>query len=354
MDSRKTDINEDTIQELSRMAYRRRKAAEVDVDRELADFWQAQGMDVSVPGKKKGTYRAWQVWTAMLMGAAAMFAGFMFYLHLADNDSTIVALQFDKTPQRVMLNAGDRILDISTMDSLNLQERKTLLHGSAERHPETNDSVSMHYLSTPRGMDFKLTLLDGTEVWLDAESTIEFPTSFAGSERRVNICGKAYFRVAHNEKQPFIVSVDGKQVRVLGTEFNVVNYAADSTQVTLVKGSIELCSPDSSSDGLVELKPGQEAVWSENGDMKVHEVDTYPVTQWVNGLFYFNEQPLGSILKELGRWYNKGVQFRVGKHQNYKIHFSASRTDDLQDIIEDLNLFCPFKIVIENNNIIVN
>lgn len=101
----------------------------------------------------------------------------------------------------------------------------------------------MQKLSTPRGMDFKVILSDGSEVWLNAESSLEFPSAFTSKERRVNLKGEAYFKVARNEQNPFIVTTDKMQVRVLGTEFNFRSYVSELSHVSLVSGSVEVYTP---------------------------------------------------------------------------------------------------------------
>ena len=200
-------------------------------------------------------------------------------------------------------------------------------------------------------MDFKLVLNDGTEVWLNAESSIEFPATFTGSDRKVNLHGEAYFKVAHNATKPFIVNLGDKAIQVLGTEFDVRNYASERSSVVLVNGSVQLLDGNGKEEA--KLTPGQGATWAEGGNVSVREVDTYGATQWIEGLFYFEENSLGEVLREVGRWYNYGVTFKNDKHISYKVHFSASRNEDIKEVIDDLNTLCAFKVAIENKNIVI-
>lgn len=218
---------------------------------------------------------------------------------------------------------------------------------SASRQGHT--PVRTRKLSTPRGMDFKVILPDSSEVWLNAESTIEFPVAFQQGERRVLLHGEAYFKVARNEQVPFVVQTDRMKVSVLGTEFNLRAYDTSASSVALVKGSVQV----SSDQGQVLLAPGQEAQCTSEGTVQVHDIDPYGVTQWVEGLFYFDETPLVEVLKELGRWYNFGVVFHRRDLMEMRMHFSASRTDDIDTAIRNLNRLRKVRITIEEENIVV-
>lgn len=204
-------------------------------------------------------------------------------------------------------------------------------------------------LSTPRGMDFRVLLPDSSEVWLNAESTIEFPVAFNSGERRVELHGEAYFKVARNEQIPFVVHTDRMKVSVLGTEFNLRAYDTDVSSLALVKGSVQV-----SSDGdEVLLSPGQEVECSREGSLLVRDIDTYYVTQWTEGRFYFDDKPLVEVLKELGRWYNLGVVFHRKALMEMRMHFSASRADDIDTAIRNLNRLRKVRITIEEENIVV-
>ncbi len=343
-----SEINEERLaQEYARMSNRRKSVGEIDVEARLNAFKLKHPLHSD---KKKG--KVLSMWMAALAGAAAMLAGVLLYFNLTDTDKGIIAMRYNEGPQLITLQLGEQIADLSDMDSLDLFRNVVKNQPVKEEQTSQSKPESLQCLSTPRGMDFKLILQDGTEVWLNAESTIEFPSSFVNNDtRRVNIKGEAYFKVARNESKPFVVSVDDKDIRVLGTEFNVRHYAAEKSTVALVKGSIQLCQ-QGEENGLT-LQSGQGASWQEGGQPEVQDVDIYNVVQWVDGLFYFDEQPLDEILLELARWYNVGVRFTSHQHCGYKVHFSASRTDSLQQVLDDLNMLCSFKITLEDNEIVV-
>ena len=183
-------------------------------------------------------------------------------------------------------------------------------------------TVSYNTITNPRGSKIQsLTLIDGTQVWLNAESSITYPTAFVGSERKVTITGEADFVVKHNEKMPFKVIANGVEINDVGTEFNVNAYNdEDAIKVTLLEGSIDVKSrlggtgsetsvPDRSGQA-VRIKPGEQVVAVSNGKLVVNKnVDVEQVMAWKNGKFSFNKAGIETVMKELGRWYDLDVEY---------------------------------------------
>lgn len=162
-------------------------------------------------------------------------------------------------------------------------------------------------MSTPRGGQYQVTLPDGTRVWLNASSSISYPTAFPGKERKVAVKGEAYFEVAKNVQQPFKVVVNGVAVDVLGTHFNVNGYGDEAaTRITLLEGSVKI------SKGLTSamLKPGQQALVAENDHIQFNNgVAVEEAVAWKNGLFWFNGVDLPGIMRQLSRWYDIEVEY---------------------------------------------
>jgi ferric-dicitrate binding protein FerR (iron transport regulator) len=170
--------------------------------------------------------------------------------------------------------------------------------------------VSYHTVKTPRGGSYAIILPDQSKVWLNAETSIRYPTIFTGPERRVDITGEAYFEVAKNPNQPFIVSINETEVKVLGTHFNVRAYADEAAvKTTLLEGKVEV--GNTATDKKVILKPTQQAqspISSQSNKsleiMVQTVVDLESVIAWKNGYFDFKAAPLSEILKEIKRWYS--------------------------------------------------
>lgn len=218
--------------------------------------------------------------------------------------------------------------------------------------------IAYRKVKIPRGGQYELTLSDGTKVWLNAGSTIVFPVSFSGDERRVKIKGEAYFEVAKvldagsAEKVPFIVAVSDKaEVKVLGTHFNVNSYpdGKNVVKTTLLEGSVEVSCPGSNQKTII--KPGQQAVITNTGSLNVSEVNTEEVVAWKNGYFYFNNTNLRSIMQDLSRWYDVKVSYDQNIPER---RFSGKIQKDLSlnEVIE-LFKYTNVNIRIENDCIIV-
>ena len=179
----------------------------------------------------------------------------------------------------------------------------------AYQSDETTAPIAVEYntVSTPRGGQYQLTLSDGSKVWLNAESAITFPTAFTGNERKVTIKGEAYFEVAHDASKPFQVTVNGMQVQVLGTHFNINAYDDEGEiKTTLLEGSVKVSKgPESKL-----ITPGQQAVVSSTEPkIVVQQADVDEAVAWKNGLFHFNNADLQEVMRQLSRWYDVNVMY---------------------------------------------
>ena len=176
-------------------------------------------------------------------------------------------------------------------------------------YQNSGTAVEYHTLSTPRGGQYKLTLPDGTSIWLNAASSVRYPTAFTGKERTVEITGEAYLEVAKDKAHPFVVHANGTEVRVLGTKFNVNAYEDDKVlKTTLLEGSVQI--KQEAGNGKPEmLKPGEQAQVSNNGISIVHDADVEQALAWKNGLFNFNGAGLHAVMKQLDRWYDIQVKY---------------------------------------------
>jgi len=174
--------------------------------------------------------------------------------------------------------------------------------------------LAFNTMSTPRGRKFQLVLPDGTKVWMNAASTLTFPTVFTGSERKVAITGEAYFEVAKNAAMPFKVMINDKEeVEVLGTSFDVHAYAGEANmRTTLLEGSVRV----SNAGEKVLLKPGQLAAVRHEGPVSsgisVRSANIEKVMAWKNDLFDFEDASLTEVMNEVSRWYDIDVVYEKG------------------------------------------
>ena len=183
----------------------------------------------------------------------------------------------------------------------------------------------------PRGGEYKVVLPDGTVVWLNAESSLRFPTVFTGKERKVYAKGELYFDVKHDEAKPFIVEVEKDYVvRVLGTEFNLRAYGESSRATTLVKGRVQV----KGADNAVVLKPGQQAFEAPGtNDLEVLDVDVAPYVAWHEGKFHFVHVSLKNIMEELSRWYDVQVIFENLAVMDECFTIEMQRFDDFNKVL---------------------
>lgn len=200
-----------------------------------------------------------------------------------------------------------------------------LLYDAVESGSTT---IQFNTLQTPKGGMYALTLSDGTKVWLNAQSSIHFPTAFSGVERRVKITGEAYFDVAHDDNKKFVVEVGNTLVEDLGTAFNISAYSDEpEQQVTLVEGLALVRSNDQS----LTLYPGQK-VNTEASRLEAKAADVESVTAWKQNDFYFNNEDINAILRQLARWYNLEIVYKTKKPEG-RYSGMISRTKKLSEVL---------------------
>jgi hypothetical protein len=197
----------------------------------------------------------------------------------------------------------------------------------------TNGPVAYNTISTPRGGQYQVILPDGSKIWLNAASSLKFPTAFTGSQRDVELTGEAYFEVAKNPSKPFMVNVNALKVKVLGTHFNINAYSdEDDIKTTLLEGSVRLASGNSHN----LLKPGEQGIVKGN-NIRVIEVDAERTAAWKNGFFDFNRASIRDIMKQLSRWYNIEVVYN-GKVSDDEFMGRIERNVKLSQVLHVLEL----------------
>ena len=204
-------------------------------------------------------------------------------------------------------------------------------------------------LSTPRGGQYQVILPDGSKVWLNAASSIKFPSVFKGKIREVELKGEAYFEVAKNAAMPFKVKSTHAQIEVLGTHFNVRVYDDENDmKTTLIEGSVKITSGNLTN----VLKPGDQAVLNGDNGMKViNDVDAELETAWKNGLFQFKDASIKEIMRQAALWYNLNISFEGEIPKRY-FTGKISRNVKASEFLNMLK-YTGIKFRIEGENIIV-
>ncbi|MGV3528097.1 MAG: FecR family protein [Flavisolibacter sp.] len=216
------------------------------------------------------------------------------------------------------------------------------LDGQLAYQPEGQSTeVLYNTVTTPRGGQYQLVLADGSKVWLNAASSLRFPTGFPGSERTVELMGEGYFEVAHNAAKPFHVRVlryaqddNPMDVQVLGTHFNINSYGDEpAIKTTLLEGRVKV---NKGGRG-VYLNPGQQAVVrAGQRDIRVdYRVDVEQVVAWKNGMIYFDGADVSVVMRQISRWYSVDVAY-TGDIDQVHLSGKVSRSLNLSQVIKVL------------------
>ena len=295
--------------------------------------------------KNKPFNRSW--WMAAASVIILLGAGTWFWFSKEKKADPIITATIPDAPpggEGAILTLADgrqMVLDSISNGVIANQEGSavTLNNGQlAYRSADGSDGeIAYNTMTTPRGRQFQLLLSDGTRVWLNAASSIKFPTAFAGNTRTVTISGEAYFEVNKRTAKPFIVNIGNKaRIEVLGTNFNVNAYEnEESIKTTLLTGSVKMVSAGAQTG--VILKPAEqgqlENIPGKNKIRVVGDVDLEKVMAWKNGAFNFEGLELKEVLRQLERWYDIDVVYRSSPSP-MKYRGGMDRNVKLSDILE--------------------
>lgn len=266
------------------------------------------------------------------------------------------------TPDMVIEPGGNKaVLTDGSGKSINLSHAKKGLiikdgkfnYDDGAELGQQEQTLKEFTLSTPRGGQYQVTLPDGTRVWLNAASSLKFPTTFTGLKlREVDLTGEAYFEVTKHPEQPFVVKTAAQQVRVLGTHFNIQAYAGESEEkTTLLEGSVrvDIVNGDAKAPPLV-LKPGQQSILREQ-QLKVIGVDSAMAVDWKNAFFAFDHDQLEDILKKVARWYDVEIVYLDERVKKEIFSGRISRSERVTEVLKKLSLTGAVKFEIEGRRI---
>lgn len=281
------------------------------------------------------------------------------YLHFSSPKDSIVrnaaAPEISPASQRATLTLADGTivgLDTAGTGLIALQQGTNVhkaqngeLSYAAAQDIASDVVPALNTVSTPRGGFYKVVLADGSSVWINAASSLRFPTRFARNERRVKLVGEAYFEISKDAKRPFIVESGPQQIRVLGTGFNSRNYEGEPAATTLVHGKVQVSKENST---VKILLPGQQAITSAAGTV-VKNVDVEQFTGWKSDLFIFHNTGLRDIMKEIDRWYD--VQTDLESLPDEKFYAEIPRTLKLSEALRMLEGTSNVRFKIEGRRI---
>lgn len=248
-------------------------------------------------------------------------------LTLSDGTITVLEEQEDRT-----VVDGKMILPISG---------STLDYRAAE-----NPTVYQHKLQVPLGGTYHIQLADGTKVWLNADSELEFPSAFTGDERKVTVRGEAYFEIAKDATKPFKVLVGETEVEALGTAFNINTHLyKEKIKTILTEGTIKVSTPEDSKI----IEPGYATI-SGRGNVEVGKADLEEALAWKEGYFYFDSKRLKEVLDDIARWYNIKLDIQVPL-ANKRYVGGIKKSESIEAVCAVLSDLTPYNITVKGKKI---
>lgn len=245
-----------------------------------------------------------------------------------NNNKAVLTLANGST--MVLDNAGNGVIAKQGSARINKTHDGELVYDAEDA---ADAKVEMNMVSTLSGGQYQIALPDGSRVWLNALTSLKFPTAFKGAKREVELIGEAYFEVAKNKNMPFVVKLaDNTSIEVLGTHFDVMAYANEhSIKATLLEGSINV------QKGTLNkvIAPGQEAKVTDQ--IKIKNVNAEDAIAWKNGLFNFDNAGVHNLMRQIERWYNVEVVY-MDKVPDKHITGYISRSSSLTEVIKMLEL----------------
>jgi hypothetical protein len=318
------------------------------------------------PQLNQGSFRSGRV-ISLLQGAGKWWAAAILIIGIttaimlssdrhAPTPGANTALKVDVLPGKngaiLTLADGGRVLLDSLGNGVVTTQGKTTVrikNGQLVYDAPVKENEALYNtMTTPKGRQYQLILPDGSIVWLNAASSITYPTAFIGNNRTVSITGEAYFEVAKNKSKPFYVKLNDMEVEVLGTRFNINAYKEeDAIRTTLLAGSVKVIQIPLDKGGSREatggldahaaiLNPGEQATLLQNATFNIqHNINTDQVMAWKNGMFNFNKLSLQEVLRQLSRWYDVEVVYE-GTIPPKKFGGEIQRDLNLSEVLEGL------------------
>lgn len=330
--------------------------------RMLYNIFNYRTPTASNPLPKTITRRLFPRWAIAASIALAVMAGSYYYYQSKIVDiKTEIVYANDIAPGKngatLTLANGQKILindaltgNIATQSGVKISKTADgeLVY---ELTADNSKILTYNTLATTRGEQTRVRLPDGTLVFLNAESSLKYPTRFAGmAKREVSLTGEGYFEVAKDKTHPFIVSTEKQAVEVLGTHFNINSYADEAgLKTTLIEGSVKV----SGSNSFKILKPGQQSILSPNGNLLVAEADIETVVAWKNNQFMFDSENIQTVMRMVERWYNVEVEY-VGEITDEKFGGGVSKFDNVSKVLTSLQSTGKVHFKIEGKKIYVS
>lgn len=323
------------------------------------DYKKAESNFLKIARPQKRIYPILR-WVAVLLFPLSIAAGIYFFNATKLQNDIHQDGQTSFSPKHVyLLTSTQKSYNLSTdtlPSSMDIQidiDNKSLqyIHVTENTGTATEDKPEMHTLVIPRGGEYSICLPDGTEVWLNSDSYLNYPVRFTGDTREVSICGEAYFKVIKQENKPFVVHTPKGSVSVWGTEFNIKAYTdEDNFITTLVTGSVSCKLPDGTD---ILLQPQEQLIYQKGQIPFIQKVDPTLACCWKDGLFIFQNKRMEEITQQISRWFDVKICYLDEMAKN--LHFSGdlNKFEDIDTFITMFKECGNLNIWLENNTIYI-
>lgn len=313
------------------------------------------------PARKPPVFRPWFKYAAAAALFGLLLAGTWKFASRHQHRSPALAASKTATPRAaqpvLILGDGSRVSLDSVANGTIAQQGNArivkLASGQVAYQLTGNDNNNILYntMQTPHGCMYQLTLPDGSRVWLNAASSIRYPTAFAADSRQVEVTGEAFFDIVKDDRKPFTVTAGQLNVQVLGTSFNVTAYPDETTiRTTLVQGAVNV----SNGSARQLLQPGEQAsTAATGGPFRISKPNMEAILSWKNGEFYFQDTHIQAIMREVARWYNIEVSYE-GDMSGITLSGIVSRNESVAQLLKALEMTKVVRFRMEGNRIVVS
>ena len=313
--------------------------------------------------RRQRQMRQWRVWGSVAAVLVLGIAGGWWAWQMQTSQQTakpvhVAYQQPDRNRVHIITAAGEVMnLSSSTLkDTIEIDgqavlwDKKGLVYRKDTCAGDTS-TLKMNEIYIPRGAEFQLTLADGSRIFLNSDTRLRYPSQFRGKQRIVELSGEAFFDINRKEDMPFVVQVDGMEVTVLGTEFNMNTRKPEKIQTTLVNGKVEVNFEGKTP---VVLHPGEMAsANTASGEIKAAKVNVQRYIAWRYGNFSFEEATMEEIMGELSLWYDVEVQFADERLKQERFSGYLPRSKSVNDILNKIEQTNYVHFYITGNRIIV-
>lgn len=325
---------------------------------EIQEGWRT--FEMRIQKQKKVERKRYLQWSTGIAASVAIVLGCCLFLYMnrqVKQDIRPIARTIVPGQNNAVLEMADGAIYHLGGQSYSLQEKtgQRIVADSAKlsyavfsANEQGVQDVVYNKLSVPRGGEYRIELADGTKVWLNSASRLQYPVVFSGDRREVYLEGEAYFEVKRDTAKPFVVHAGSQEITVLGTSFGVTAYEGETNDyTTLVSGKVKVAFERT--DKSYILQPGMQVTYNkESGEVTERKVNTAEYVAWKDGMYVFKQKRLEDILTTLSRWYDFQVFYRSEDVKNVEFSGEVKRFDDFNYLLSLIERTSDVKFIIDN------